>query len=62
MLKQKNCNIVDGFKSNVIEIEADVPQGSRLGPLLWIVYSQAILEDLNLSVCYLQMTLAYLPL
>ena len=30
---RKQCVVVDGIKSDLLEIQAGVPQGSRLGPL-----------------------------
>ena len=51
-IKQKFLTVIDGFKSNIVEIEAGVLQGSRLGPLLWTIYSQDILKDLE-SECLL---------
>ena len=41
---RKQCVVVDNCKSNMKDIEAGVPKGSRLGPLLWILYVQDIIE------------------
>ena len=43
MSNRKQCVVVDGVKSHFVEIQAGVPQGSRLGPLLFII----ILNDID---------------
>jgi ribonuclease P/MRP protein subunit RPP40 len=50
LTNRKQCVVVDGCKSDMKDIEAGVPQGSRLGPLLWILYAQDIIENLESEV------------
>ena len=47
---RKQIVTIDGFKSTSKTIMAGVPQGSRLGPLLWILYANDILDDLECEV------------
>ena len=42
--------MVDSCKSSIKEVEAGVPQGSRLGPLLWILFVNDISDNLESEV------------
>ena len=44
---RKQVVVVDGIKSDLQNVEAGVPQGSRLGPLLFILYVNDITNDLE---------------
>ena len=47
---RKQIVVVDNCKSDIRDVLAGVPQGSRLGPLLWLIFVQDIIEDLESEV------------
>ena len=47
---RKQVVVVDGVKSDPLEITAGVPQGSRLGPILFILYMNDIVKDIESNI------------
>ena len=47
---RKQCVVLDGIKSDMLDLYAGVPQGSRLGPLLFLIYINDIVEGLESEI------------
>ena len=50
LANRKQVVVIDGVKSDILEVKSGVPQGSRLGPLLFIIYMNDIISDIESDI------------